>query len=1269
MILNQITYKEISRLGDVELSTLLLRLLLLESEKQKFEGVEKIVVPLRINVGDAGEDGRVKCSDTKSSKWVKNKYSLYQCKATDLKPKGYYDEFFKQDNKKNKILKEQIEGVLDNGGQYVFFTSKDYNETSTKTRVAKVNEAIDYANHQLGKKYTYDQVRILEANEISIWVNEFISAVTLVKEFCNIQSPFGLRTWGQWNETSKCENRLVYSPGTELKSFSESIIEMISNEKVVRVIGHSGIGKSRFIMETFSPDSENGKVFSNMLVYIDLAFFGKDVISFIIDHINYNGLIILDNCNESIHNSISGMIKSTGNLKLISIDHSVETSESIFFKIDKKLQTETVELIIKNKYSGKIPDWVVDKLIELADGYPKMADYICGSVDRDGHENINLTLPKEEILNNFIKKLIFGHNQFDKEQYTIIKACSIFKEFGFIDHSIEEIAPTEEQERAQKQIETICNIACVPISSSSVFYSTILDFKNRREIIERKGYNYYVKPEPLASNLAADWLLSFNLSDAKTFAEKLNDVGLLEQFCLRLQSLDQIPRAKTVVQKLWGEGSPFSSAEVLNTEMGSRLFRSVVEVNPEITVKSLRSFVEKYSIEQVKEIKKGRRYLVWAIEKLLYREEAFSNAAKTLFDFSVGENESIGNNSTNQFLQLFHIYLSGTVVGYNERIDILKYGLSKKSKDYDRLIILALGSALKGEGFHRMGGAERQGANKIFTDYQPKNWQEVYDYWEYAIETLTEFALRNDDLRELAMEQIANSIRIMFSHNQVDLITDAIKKIYSATLIYWEGAIRGLNWTLKYAELYDERNNIVKDLLKFITPNDIENQFKMFVSKPEWEHENDEKGDYIDISANKVAEFVIELHRKDIEIKKYFKYIVQGEQRQGFNFGVNISKVYGNQLELGKSLIEELRKVKKENQNSDALGGLIYDSSVDIKNALLNEVLQDPLIYFHTFYLMRVSNPTKEDIFKLFPIVRKEPSYIVYFNNFIYGRALDKLSTDDVIDFCNEIAKYDLQGKWVSIAIISQYCHNSQELWNKCKSFIKQLIISDNFLNGIDKVRIMDEYHWSNSIIKILKEEKDEPFAKEISKQILEAFAGVRISSVDVYLKNLCLELVAEYFEIFWNVISTGILGAAYLNIKFTLGSHNGSWGERGLLFKGNNVLIFEWCKLNRPKGALRIAYMMPIYENQEGKSLWHPFALKMINEFGSDEGFLRELSANMGSFSAVGSSIGYYEMQIELIKELVNHRNLTVREWAKERLKTLNRIILRERIDEESDR
>ena len=39
-------------------------------------------------------------------------------------------------------------------------------------------------------------------------------------------------------------------------------------------------------------------------------------------------------------------------------------------------------------------------------------------------------------------------------------------------------------------------------------------------------------------------------------------------------------KAKTIIEKLACENSPFDNAEVLNSELGSRLFRSFVEVNP-----------------------------------------------------------------------------------------------------------------------------------------------------------------------------------------------------------------------------------------------------------------------------------------------------------------------------------------------------------------------------------------------------------------------------------------------------------------------------------------------------------------------------------------------------------------------------------------------------------------------------------------------------------------------------------------------------------------
>ncbi len=1266
MLINQLDSTHINSLTDLQLTELLHRLIRLEAEKYSMN--YSFFVPDKITRADGGEDGGITCDNPNGSNWINEKNIIFQNKAKNLTPKECEKEILSIPLIGKNKVKKQIEKVLDSGGKYILFMR--YHPGSKADLDTRI-DAFYNATKKVKKKYKKEQFDVYDGKKIADWANNFIETIILVQEFNGITRISGLLTIDKWGEYESIKTNPFFS-NDSINGIIEGIKKELNNKNVtIRIVGHSGLGKTRLVYESLHK-LENA---FGSIVYYCVETNQNDIIEFIrTNNGSLSGILVIDNCDYDLHNKLKKEVsRGDSNFKLITIDYDVDEMfdktrqiNQTYFYLKSELYKDVVIKILENAFSGRLKKNEIEEIAAYSDGYPIMAVYFA-QARLDGNESLS------ELLHTDIKeRLVFGRDYTKKEefqeQYNLIQACSVFTEFGYPFPEIETLFGKEIFERAKEQAKFIFGSVC----NQPIHESKFVDYCNyfyKRGILERRGNSYLVRPNPLAIKLAMEWWKSFLdvNSKLKELLPKIETLGLSISFVERFKHLDQLNEAKKIANDFWGEKSPFGSAEVLNTEMGSRLFRSVVDVNPEATVKSLRLLTENKSIEDIRAISIGRRNLVWAIEKLLYREESFNDAAKTLYDFATGENENIGNNSTNQFLQIFHIFLPGTVANFNSRIEIIKYGLSKKSVEYNRIAILALGSSLKAENFHRMGGAEKQGANLIFVDYQPNDWQEIFEYWKFAMETLTEFALNDTELKELAMEQIANSIRTMFSHNQIELISETIRKVYTTNKIYWEGAIRGLNWTLKYAKLHDERNNIVKELLNFITPNDIENQFKMFVSKPEWEHEKDEKGDYIDVSANKVAEFVTDLHSKGVEIKDYFKLIVEGEQRQGFNFGVNLSKVYGNQLELGKSLIGELKKIKKESQNSDALGGLIYDSAVEIKCALLNEVLQDPLIYFHAFYLMRVSNPTKEDIFKLFPIVSKEPTYIVYFNNFIYGRALDNLSTEDVIDFCNEIAKYDLQGKWVSIAIISQYCYNNQEFWNKCKSFIKQLIISDNFLNGIDKVRTMDEYHWSNSIIKLLKEEKDEQFAKEISKQILEAFAGVRVSSVDVYLKNLCLELITEYFEIFWNVISTGILGAAYLNIKFTLGSHNGSWGDRGLLFKGNNDLIFEWCKLNRPKGALRIAYMMPIYENQEGKSLWHPFALKMINEFGSDEGFLRELSANMGSFSSVGSSIEYYEMQIELIKKLVNHGNLTVREWAKEKLNGLDRTIQREKIDEDS--
>jgi len=94
MKINEVTYKEIEDLTDIGLSRLLLSLLRNEARKYDFTGVRDIIVPLKINVADAGDDGRVDCDSTNGSPNVQANLSLFQSKATDLQPGQVYSEFF-----------------------------------------------------------------------------------------------------------------------------------------------------------------------------------------------------------------------------------------------------------------------------------------------------------------------------------------------------------------------------------------------------------------------------------------------------------------------------------------------------------------------------------------------------------------------------------------------------------------------------------------------------------------------------------------------------------------------------------------------------------------------------------------------------------------------------------------------------------------------------------------------------------------------------------------------------------------------------------------------------------------------------------------------------------------------------------------------------------------------------------------------------------------------------------------------------------------------
>src|SRR5712692_4185716 len=106
--------------------------------------------------------------------------------------------------------------------------------------------------------------------------------------------------------------------------------------------------------------------------------------------------------------------------------------------------------------------------------------------------------------------------------------------------------------------------------------------------------------------------------------------GLLEAFCDRVAKLDFLPETRELVKDLCGVLGPFGQAEVLNSERGSRLFRSLAEVNPEVAAQTLERVFGSWSREELLQVESGRRNLVWTLEKLCFRRETFPVAARLL---------------------------------------------------------------------------------------------------------------------------------------------------------------------------------------------------------------------------------------------------------------------------------------------------------------------------------------------------------------------------------------------------------------------------------------------------------------------------------------------------------------------------------------------------------------------------------------------------------------------------------------------------------------
>ena len=1056
-------------------------------------------------------------------------------------------------------------------------------------------------------------------------------------------------TFNEWSANLPKNSEFIHNE-VIAENFS-TLHQLVLDNHSIRIIGLSGLGKTRLINEFFNPNRINNgdRILASKLLYFNCnstANFDFNTIFQKITDAGENRILVLDNCDKSIHR----LALSYKHIQCISIDSNPEESESdkisgvTYITIKKSDLTSVVETLIERDFVF-LNSEQKRTIKQFSQGIPLMAVLLAESV-KNGEQFLG-KLNETHLLNNLL-----GRKGTESRNRRILQACSLFSNFGFYDELCYQLSFIAS------------NKSITPIDGDSE--TIIADFKDvctfflKREIFERKGRFLGIRPLPLAILLTTEWL---ETSDTERITKIVKDIEglpephktkLSEALAEQMQFLGFSEKATVIIDHITCIGSPFDSTEVLNTELGSRFFRSFSQVNPVAISNALYRLFGGKSKAELLAIDRGRRNLIWALETLCFDKRSFENAIKTLYSFAVAENENYSNNATGQFLQLFHINLAGTEVDLNERLKIITWGL-QKDHDYKQLAITAMDSAILTQ-VHRIVGAEYQGLSTL-NDFRP-SFREVSDYWSKILNILLNLFKSNDqDFSNQAKAIIAGSIRIIAEARLINIALPIIEEIAEISAYKWDECLKNLKLAMKYERtiLLEKDEVRILDLIKKLEHNyDFGKKYTNIYDSYFLEEEITSSSDNLEEA---VSRLVNEFVDKSISWKENLKIFYTSYQPYSFSFGKALGKRYDTMKLKNKFIYDSIAQIKSittEKVTISVLAGFISEISQSRRDSIYNVFIEDVSLNPLLFDLISINEHESKYLDILYSITNKNEMLVPNFVQLSYGDFLFHLKTDELRSLFTFLFQFGDRGTSSVFIIINRLTYKNNTLKKEFIVTLRKCILDLGIIYSSNNN--INRYQWYNTISEILEVQDDPEFAKIVNHEIIKAISYSHPLSFDTDIRRIYNTLLDKYIDYVWTEIGYYI---KYYELKNLLGAHiGGIYKPEGLIVKVEKERLLQWCDTSLIAQS-RIAELVPIFaEDNSNYNAWHPLTLELINRYGSNEEMLYNISANMGSFSWSGSLVSLMLAQKALISQLTDHAITQVAEWARNRLVYLEKRI-----------
>ena len=606
----------------------------------------------------------------------------------------------------------------------------------------------------------------------------------------------GWRPHERWSITPRgdeddliCEAGVVIRlPGREQDELGvvqgiEGIRELVKDsEKAVRIVGLSGVGKSRIVQALFEDAVGDEPLDRHLAIYADLGEAPDPPARTVLERLAAEGhpaIMVLDNCPSDAHSRIAGQVASLPSLRLITIEFDIredkpETTSVV--RIDAE-GPEIAETLIKRRYPDLGPV-NARRIAEISDGNARVA-LALADVANEVKESLSSFSDAQ-----LFERLFYQRGAPDTDLLKAAEVLAFVYSFSISpdEEGVDELATLAgllEQGRDRRVLHRAAQ--------------TLVE----RQLAQKRGNWRAVLPHAVSNRLAAKALVNIPVPDILNTFQGLPSVRLLKSFGKRLGYLHDHEVAQDIVRTWLSPGGLLHDLHRLNDD-DIQILQNVAPVVPDDVLRVIESQEETFFS------RKNLHFSVFVdlLVKIAYESDLFERCVRLLAKFALTEEEGENCDSIrNRLFGLFSLYLSGTHAGQEAREGLARRYLSSTEANEQRLGLGMLKAALRSNHWSSTGTFEFGVRPRNF-GYQPGTHEERNGWFKRFIALAQEIAVDgNVDLSTEVRRLLADDLRSLWCYSGLRLTLVDMAKALDNQQPWLEG------WrAVRLIKRYDYRN-------------------------------------------------------------------------------------------------------------------------------------------------------------------------------------------------------------------------------------------------------------------------------------------------------------------------------------------------------------------------------------------------------------------------------------------------------------------------------